>query len=617
MGKYIVSVIVAILVICAQAVGQEPSLPITPPAQDASSAPPISTPGSERYMPGDPAMVPVLSNYYKLNIAQFNTKQYPEVGMYISVLDSLGNPVRGLNLGDFAITEDGIPVDNTKYRMGMDATSRLPFAVCFAIDLSLSMQMDLISEKQAVRMFINGLSDKDYVSVIGFSDTAQLYQDWTQDKAQALTAVDGLNVVNNTALWDAARLGIMQFGKAEAKDKRRVLIILSDGKNNVHNDLANARSVQDFLHSYRGEGKEVSIFCIGLGNREDIEEDNLKELSFTSGGFYQYARNAGELTNYYTQVSDYLRNEYLIFYPAFKSQREGTLVNTSVTVRGEKADGIYRSPGLGRNIGRTAIPGVILCILLTIALVYFTYQKVGRTTWLTVMLSPLEGKDYNISEGTTIIGSSELAHIMIRRDATILPQHCTIRNVQGGYLLEACDPDYPFISEGKALASKMLVDRDKFIVGNTQVVFHDKLLKRGEVEMFLETAEEARERVHLAEEAHNAEKASAQAKIAAGKDKNYVPTKLRVVTGRYRGQVFNLPSEGNMNAGRKSGEIVLPEDTRCSRNHCEFHRDITGLTVNDSGSTNGTWVNGKRINTGVTLKVGDQVLVGTTTFVCE
>lgn len=614
MVKFIVSVFIATLVICGIVWGQQPS---TPTPQAPNNAPPIVQPGSERYMPADQNQAQTIPTTYKVQIAQFNTKEYPTVGMYVSVLDYNGNPVRGLNIGDFSITEEGSAIDNTSIKLGLDATSRLPFAVCFAIDLSISMQMDLNSEKQAVRMFINGLSDKDQISIIGFSDSAQLYQDWTTDKNKALTTIDTLSVINNTALWDAARMGIMQFGKPEAANKRRILIILSDGKNNVNNDLANSRSVQDFLHSYRAEGKEVSIFSIGLGNRDDIEEENLKELAFTSGGYYQYAAHAGELTNYYSQLSDYLRNEYLLIYPSYKRNREGTLVNASVQVRGSQADSIYRAPGLARRIGRTVIPGLILCVLFTIALVYLTFQKVGRTTWLTVMLSPLEGKDYNMSEGTTIIGKSELAHIMIHRDKSILPQHCTIRNVQGGYLLEATDPDHPFICDGRALASKMLVDRDKFIIGHTQLVFHDKLLKRGEVELFLETAEEAKERVQLAEEAHNAEKVSAEAKIAQGKDRNYVPVKLRVVTGRYRGQTFNLPSEGNLKVGRKSGEIVLPEDQRCSREHCEFHRDITGLTVVDIGSTNGTYINGKRINTSVTLHCGDQVLVGTTTFICE
>jgi FHA domain-containing protein len=66
----------------------------------------------------------------------------------------------------------------------------------------------------------------------------------------------------------------------------------------------------------------------------------------------------------------------------------------------------------------------------------------------------------------------------------------------------------------------------------------------------------------------------------------------------------------------KSAECVL-SDPNVSRRHAELHRSSTGdWTIADLGSTNGVKVNGRRVSS-TRLRAGDQVTLGTTTFVFD
>ena len=63
-------------------------------------------------------------------------------------------------------------------------------------------------------------------------------------------------------------------------------------------------------------------------------------------------------------------------------------------------------------------------------------------------------------------------------------------------------------------------------------------------------------------------------------------------------------------------DIVLPEDP-VSAQHCRIVRQSDGsFELVDLGSTNKTWVNGHKVRS-TPLRNGDQIRIGTTTFVFE
>lgn len=74
------------------------------------------------------------------------------------------------------------------------------------------------------------------------------------------------------------------------------------------------------------------------------------------------------------------------------------------------------------------------------------------------------------------------------------------------------------------------------------------------------------------------------------------------------------PLTGSTVIGRGAEADVRLTDTGVSRRHAEIRVEGDTVQVRDLGSTNGTWVNGRRVQT-ATLLDGDRVTVGTTELV--
>lgn len=81
-----------------------------------------------------------------------------------------------------------------------------------------------------------------------------------------------------------------------------------------------------------------------------------------------------------------------------------------------------------------------------------------------------------------------------------------------------------------------------------------------------------------------------------------------VERGPRTGMSFLL-REGNTTVGRHPESDIFLNDVTVSRHHCRFVTTQETLSVEDSGSTNGTYVNDERVDS-AQLSAGDEVLVG-------
>jgi pSer/pThr/pTyr-binding forkhead associated (FHA) protein len=88
--------------------------------------------------------------------------------------------------------------------------------------------------------------------------------------------------------------------------------------------------------------------------------------------------------------------------------------------------------------------------------------------------------------------------------------------------------------------------------------------------------------------------------------------RLKVVDGPdRRGQVYEVGDETTV--GRASGcQIALPDDTFVSQLHARVFRRDGQVFVEDLGSTNGTFLNRKKVSAPIALRRGDRLQVGKT-----
>jgi pSer/pThr/pTyr-binding forkhead associated (FHA) protein len=88
---------------------------------------------------------------------------------------------------------------------------------------------------------------------------------------------------------------------------------------------------------------------------------------------------------------------------------------------------------------------------------------------------------------------------------------------------------------------------------------------------------------------------------------------LQIVSGSCSGQRVRLDFH-HFVVGAERDCNLRPLSPLLSRHHCVFKKDEYSLRVRDLGSTNGTFVNGRRIFTEAILKPGDEVRIADVTF---
>jgi len=92
---------------------------------------------------------------------------------------------------------------------------------------------------------------------------------------------------------------------------------------------------------------------------------------------------------------------------------------------------------------------------------------------------------------------------------------------------------------------------------------------------------------------------------------------LKVISGPYKGRIFSFTQHDSFLIGRNpDAHLCLPDDRYFSRNHCLLEMNPPHSYLRDLGSTNGTFVNGHRVQD-ASLNNGDRIQCGETVLVVE
>lgn len=193
-----------------------------------------------------------------------------------------------------------------------------------------------------------------------------------------------------------------------------------------------------------------------------------------------------------------------------------------------------------------------------------------------------------VLEGKMTLGRSVENHI--RLDDTISSRQHSMVEVIGEQvtLSDLNSSNGTFLNEVKIGAPVVLRSGDRVRIGNTTLVFHTALVATAETGKVAPT-----QTPEMVEGGTVAWTSGAEP--------------LTLVRGD--GSEFGL--NRSVRIGRnKENDIDLLEDTSASQFHCKIDVVAGQAIVSDLNSSNGTWVNGKKISKPTTLKHGDKVLVG-------
>src|SRR5579864_1384878 len=303
MKSFCFFLLVALAGVSTAAVAQSNPHPVPRPpgaapnlgSRDASNAP-ANTTGEATETPSDDQ-----ATTFKVNVKLVN--------VFATVVDQNGAPVTNLKKDQFSVFEDGVPQKIAIF----DRESGLPLSIVVAIDASLSTRKDLKLELESARRFAHTiLRPQDGLSLYEFSEIVDEVVPFTADLRRIDRGIDRIRVGAATALYDALYLGASAL---ESRQGRKVMVVITDG-----GDTVSKTSYAEALRAaQQSEAIVYSIIIVPIessAGRDTGGEHALIQISTDTGGKYFYASSLPQLDEAFRQISDELREQYLIgYYP--------------------------------------------------------------------------------------------------------------------------------------------------------------------------------------------------------------------------------------------------------------------------------------------------------------
>lgn len=244
-----------------------------------------------------------------VDIVSLNTNEQGDLLAVLSVADAWGRPVAGLTEANFAARVG----DSTGEQGSSSASithvttavnSDVGVAVVLTVDVSGSMAGEPLAQaRRAASAFVEGLAPIDRVALVTFSDSAAPALGFTADKAAVFAALDSLQAVGNTALYQAT--SVSAYAATSAQAQRKAVVLLSDGV-----DFGNRSAVSRDDSLAHATTIGVPFFVIGLGN--EIDRAYLEALAAGTGGRFLETPTPEGLSDLYRAIADTLRSQYIV-----------------------------------------------------------------------------------------------------------------------------------------------------------------------------------------------------------------------------------------------------------------------------------------------------------------
>ena len=248
---------------------------------------------------------------HHVKVEPFEGQMSYDVMAFFSVLDQEGQPVSGLKVEDFTVSEDGNPVEIGSLSTAMGD----PISLVLVVDTSGSMSLPMEAARKAMHTFINGLSAADQVAIVSFNEEATVRQGFTANHNDVRQQIDGLAAVPGagTCIFDAAYEAVELATTTPAG--RRAVVLLTDGVDETPDgDPCSSHTKEEVAALAADENAPVPVFAVGLGDRDDVDEEGLGFITKRSRASYMHSPTPADLEDLYINLLELLKSEYVIRY---------------------------------------------------------------------------------------------------------------------------------------------------------------------------------------------------------------------------------------------------------------------------------------------------------------
>ncbi len=291
------------------------------------------------------------------------------VNVTATVTDGNGRFVSGLRQEDFTVYEDGQLQEVSHF-----SADRVPVSLGIALDASGSMSPEKLAAARAAieRLIFKLLDQEDELFFVEFATRAELTQGWTTNRQLISDALNRVNPVGGTALYDAVAEALPTA--QEGRNRKKALLVISDGNDTNSQIGVNAlrqkireSEVLVYALGVDSTGKETSRVITppvfppsipfpfpggsGGGRRryppigggggstswprspgERVNADALRQITDDTGGRTEIVRGFDGLDSATARIADELSKQYFLGYTS-SVDKDGRWHSIRVTVR--------------------------------------------------------------------------------------------------------------------------------------------------------------------------------------------------------------------------------------------------------------------------------------------
>ena len=244
-------------------------------------------------------------------IARADARQAREFQVYVSVVDASGDPVKGVDAGEFVVREDGVAREVLRVGPATD-----PMDIAVLVDDSQAATRAIADLRKGLQSFATTMVKGNQISLITFGERPTILVDYTTTPAQLEAGINRIFARPGTGAYLLEAIVEAARGLARRKAARPVMVVVTTEGQEFSNDYH--VKVLEALHESGATMHALILSGRGDANPQSDEIRNrnvvLADGPATTGGRRDYLLAESSITPKLEQVASELRHQYRLVY---------------------------------------------------------------------------------------------------------------------------------------------------------------------------------------------------------------------------------------------------------------------------------------------------------------